>query len=56
MGKDLWDLLEMGQGRRVEEGCSRGPTIGLGVKLGCWIFRKCGRGEILQLAYLLPWE
>ena len=35
MGKDLWDLLEMGQGRMVEEGYSRDPTIGLGVKLGC---------------------
>lgn len=56
MGKDLWSLLEMGQGRRVEGGCSRSPTGDLGVKLGRWIFRNCGRGEVLQLSYLLPWQ
>lgn len=55
MGKkeDLCDPLNIGA--RKEGRHSRLLAIGLGMRLGDWIYRTGGRGKDLQLAYLLRW-
>lgn len=55
-GKDLCDPLEREvEGRERAAGGSRWTATKLRIRLGYYMWRRRGRGEYLQLVYLLPW-